>query len=76
MTAHVRSITSACALADPLEVLWARARARAHLYAAGELTLHQAVDALQAWAVDSGLVGEVGQDVVQLVLVRAFARFR
>jgi hypothetical protein len=69
-------ITNACLLADPLEVLWARARARAHLYAAGDLTLHDAVDPLQHWAAASGLVGEVGQDVVQLVLVRAFARFR
>jgi hypothetical protein len=75
MTAHV-VITSACALADPLEVLQARARARATFYAAGELSLHDAVDPLQHWAVASGLVGEVGQDVVQLVLVRAFARFR
>jgi len=59
-----------------LEVLTARARARAHLYAAGELTLHEAVDWLQLWAIDSGLVEQVGQDVVQLILARAFRRVR
>jgi hypothetical protein len=75
MTAHAR-ITSACALADPLEVLQARARARATLYAAGELSLHDAVDVLQAWAVDTGLVAEVGQNLVQLIIARAFARVR
>jgi hypothetical protein len=75
MTAHF-VITSACVLADPLEVLQARARARATLYAAGELSLHEAVDPLQHWAVDTGLVEQVGQDVVQLILARAFGRIR
>ena len=75
MTAHV-VIKDACALADPLEVLKARAWARAHLWAAGEFSLHEAVDVLQHWAADSGLVAEVGQDLVQFVIARAFARFR
>jgi hypothetical protein len=75
MTARV-VITSACALADPLEVLQARARARACLWATGELGLHEAVDPLQRWAVDTGLVTQVGQDFVQLILARAFARVR
>jgi hypothetical protein len=61
--------------ADPLDVLEARAWARAHLYAAGELhSLHEAVDPLQRWAVDSGLVERIGQDAVQQILVHAFAR--
>ena len=75
MTAHV-VIKNACVLADPLEVLQARARARAHLYAVGELSLHDAVDPLQHWAVDIGLVAEVRQNLVQLIIARAFARMR
>jgi hypothetical protein len=41
---------------------------------AGELTLHESVDALQVAAVVSGLVDEIGQDAVQLILAEAFAR--
>jgi hypothetical protein len=50
----------------------ARAEARALLYAACEMDLHEAVDGLQAFAVQSGLVEQIGQDAVQAILADAF----
>lgn len=44
---------------------------RADLYAAGFLTLHEAVDELQAIATLTGLVEAVGQDEVQLIIAGA-----
>ena len=46
------------------------------LYAAGELDLHEAVDALQAAAVASGLVTKLGQDRVQQILRDVFHAVR
>src|SRR5262245_57791397 len=57
---------------SPLAVFVARAEARALLWAAGELDLHDAVDELQAAAVRAGLVAELGQDRVQDIMVEAF----
>jgi len=54
----------------------ARAEARAALWAAGEIDLHQAVDELQAAAVRDGLIDELGQDRVQAIMVAAFAPVR
>jgi hypothetical protein len=45
------------AMADLVEVFVARAEARACLVRQGELDLHEAVDMLQAAAVQTGLVG-------------------
>lgn len=50
-----------------------RAWARARLYADGELTLHEAVDELQQFAEQSGLVERVGQDLIQEILAHAFS---
>jgi hypothetical protein len=61
---------------DPLAVFEARAEARAILWAACELDLHEAVDALQAAAETSGLVEGIGQDAVQAILHDAFHRVR
>jgi hypothetical protein len=61
---------------DPLAVFKARAEARAILWAASELDLHEAVDVLQADAVSTGLVARLGQDDVQSILADAFHRFR
>jgi hypothetical protein len=52
----------------------ARAEARAALYKAGELDLHEAVDALQETAITRGLVDQIGQDAVQAIMARAFKR--
>jgi hypothetical protein len=61
---------------SPLAVLIARAEARALLWQAGELDLHEAVDELQAAAEVSGLVDELGQDGVQAVIAKAFGGVR
>jgi hypothetical protein len=61
---------------DPLAVFIARCEARALLWQAGELDLHEAVDKLQADAVASGLVAQLGQDAVQAVMAKAFAAVR
>jgi hypothetical protein len=50
--------------------------ARAYLWAACEFDLHEAVDVLQADAVASGLVAEIGQDAVQAIMAEAFGRVR
>jgi hypothetical protein len=50
----------------------ARAEARALLYAACMIDLHEAIDPLQAFAVESGLVNQIGQDAVQAILADAF----
>ncbi len=57
---------------DALEVFELRCWARAYLWAACELDLHEAVDVLQADAVKNWLVDEVGQDEVQQLLAAAF----
>jgi hypothetical protein len=62
--------------ADPLEVFEARCWARAWLFGAGELTLHEAVDPLQEAAVATGLVELIGQDNVQALIAAAFAPAR
>jgi hypothetical protein len=61
---------------SPLAVFVARAEARAELWAAGEIDLHDAVDELQHAAVRDGLVAELGQDAVQRLMVEAFAPLR
>jgi hypothetical protein len=60
----------------PLDVLELRSWARAYLFAAGEYELAAAVDPLQAFAVASGLVAQIGADAVQKILRDAFAPFR
>jgi hypothetical protein len=55
-----------------LQVFRARCEARALLYVAGELDLHEAVDALQAAAIASALIREIGQDAVQAIMAEAF----
>ena len=60
------------------ELCWARAR----LWAAGEIRgphgawIGYAVDPLQAWAAERGLVKEIGQDEVQRIMGEAFAEVR
>jgi hypothetical protein len=57
---------------EPLDVLKVRAEARAYLVAIGDLDLADAVDALQLYAMQSGLVARIGQDLVQTVISGAF----
>jgi hypothetical protein len=61
---------------SPLDAFRARCEARAALFAAGELDLHEPVDALQATAIRGGLLGQIGQDAVQAITAEAFGRVR
>ena len=61
---------------DPVAVFIARVEARAMLWAAGEITLHDAVDALWTDAVRNGLVAQLGVDKTQELLATAFAPVR
>jgi hypothetical protein len=58
--------------AAPLAAFTASAEARAMLYAACEIDLHEAVDPTQALAVELGLVDQIGQDGVQAIMAAAF----
>jgi hypothetical protein len=59
-----------------LEIFRARVEARALLWQAGELDLHEAVDRLQADAQRDGLVRDIDQDGIQQILADAFRRVR
>ena len=59
-----------------LELLHTHAQARALLWQAGEMSLHEAVDWLQAFVVSSGLVDQIGQDEVQNIMAEAFMAVR
>jgi EAL domain-containing protein (putative c-di-GMP-specific phosphodiesterase class I) len=58
---------------SPLAAFIARTEARALLYAAGELTLHEAVDELHRAAERTGLAAAIDQDAVQKIMADAFA---
>ncbi len=76
MTAAARKRADPAARPDARAVFIARAEARALLWQAGELELHEAVDVLQEAAVRDGLVAELGQDAVQKIMRDAFAAVR
>jgi hypothetical protein len=57
---------------DTIEVFDALCWARGHLWREGYLEGADAVDVLQQWAVDNGLVDELGQDDVQRRIAEAF----
>jgi hypothetical protein len=55
---------------NPLMVLQARAEARALLHAAGEFTIEEATEPLYCYAIESGLVVELGiarvRDIIEV----------
>jgi hypothetical protein len=51
----------------------ARCEAYAQLHTSGELSLHDAIDDLQACAEATGLIDQIGQDEVQRIMGVAFA---
>ena len=58
---------------DSIDVLELRAWARALLLADGEIeSVAEAVDPLQAFAVASGLVAQIGADAVQQIIAQQF----
>ena len=75
-TSHPTPTQALAARPSPLAVFVARTEARALLWQAGEMDLHEAVDGLQAAAVASGLVAELGQDEIQRLMAKAFAAVR
>jgi hypothetical protein len=77
MTADpLRNIFAAARASPAADVFRERCEARAILFAVGEIDLHGAVDVLQADAERSGLVAEIGQDVVQAIMAAAFHAVR
>jgi hypothetical protein len=70
------ALTAQPRFVDPTDAFRARAETRAMLWHAGEYTLHEAVDGLQAGAEASGLVEHIGQDQVQEVMAVAFWPYR
>jgi hypothetical protein len=58
--------------ADTVEIFAALCWARGYLWREGHLEGADAVDVLQQWAVDNGLVDELGQDDVQRLMSEAF----
>jgi hypothetical protein len=64
-------------LAPPIAVLEARAEARAFLWRQYQIDeLPTAVDPLQGFAEQSGLVAMLGQDAVQQIISKPFARLQ
>ena len=59
-----------------LAIFKERCEVRAILVEAAVYDLHEAVDVLQADAVESGLVADLGQDEVQAIMAEAFGRVR
>jgi hypothetical protein len=68
-TAQAASCDKHIPIADAFR---ARAEARGVLVAAGELDLHDAVDALLNDALRDGLVQAIGMDAVQAIMATAF----
>jgi hypothetical protein len=60
----------------PVDVLEIRASIRAFLWRRWLLEMPEAVDPLQEYAESTGLVTELGQDVVQAIIAAPFARLR
>jgi hypothetical protein len=71
MTALAVATTTAPAV-SPLKCFRLRCWGRAYLYAAGEIDLIAAVDALQEEAEAAGFIDEIGQDAIQAMLAEAF----
>jgi len=72
-SAEIVGTESATTAALPVDVFLARCEARAILVRWSYLDLPDAVDGLQAAAIASGLVTELGQDRVQAIMSAAFA---
>jgi len=63
-------------LVDPVLAFSSRCEARALLYHAGDITLHEAVDGLKQAAEESGLIQTIGQDQMQTIMSNAFTAVR
>jgi hypothetical protein len=61
---------------DLLDCFRLRAWARAYLWAAGEMSLHEAVDGLIEAADRDALIYRIGHDELQRILAGAFEPYR
>ena len=57
---------------SPFRILQARAEARALLYAANEFDLDEALAPLRAYAIESGIVDEIGAEEALNLIHRPF----
>jgi len=73
VTARAAHNSDPCSV-PALEVFRLRAWARAYLFGVGELEPHEAVDVLQAAAVSTGLVDQIGVDGVQRIMADEFGK--
>jgi hypothetical protein len=67
---------NAAASAPLVEIFQELCETKALLWANYQIELQDAVDQLQTWAVDRGLVAAVGQDAVQEIMAAPFALVR
>jgi hypothetical protein len=61
---------------DPLLAFHELASSRAYLWCIGEYELPEAVDALQANAIRTGLIERIGQDEIQRIMAEAFRPYQ
>jgi len=59
---------------SPLLVLRARAEARAILVASGDVEFDQAIYGLMQWAIDAGLLEQLGEDAIIEIILDPFRR--
>jgi hypothetical protein len=76
MSAAVQALRAEATLVPSLVGLEMRAETRAYLWWKYQIEIHEAVDPLQEFAEQSGLVDEIGQEAVQTVIAAPFKRLR
>jgi hypothetical protein len=76
LVAQARGVDMVAAAPSGQEGFTLRCEARAMLFAAGEHTLAETVDGLQAGAEAQSLVAAIGQDAVQAIMAAAFGTVR
>lgn len=76
MSAALQALLAEAVAFPPILVLELRAEARAYLWWRYQIDLHQAVDPLQEFAEQSGLLASHGQDFIQRLISAPFARLR
>ena len=59
---------------SPLLVLRARAEARAILVASGDYEFDEAIYGLMQWAIDAGLLEQLGEDAIIEIILDPFRR--
>ncbi|MEH2468837.1 hypothetical protein V1281_001907 [Nitrobacteraceae bacterium AZCC 2161] len=76
MNAAVRALIVEAVTAPPMLVLELRAEQRAYLWWNYQIEIDEAVEPLQTFAEQSGLIDQHGQDHIQEIIAAPFARLR